>query len=316
MKYPVRHKNHVNETMSWAIAKNIIPQSWILRELSKKDYGVDAYLELILNDKGLVTGDVCYIQLKSTEKIKWKNNISKLPNIKKSTINYWLNLPAPVFIFYIDLSSKELYFCCINKFIRENYTKYYEAKKTMSIDFHCFNKLEIESEINKKANLTTFIYSYFSEKNYREIENSLRTLITHLKTYLMFILSNQHRDEFLLVEGERIFSLIDLYKLLKTISAYSFLEWKCSSLEEIYKQDYNAFNEINELHELFLTKILIELQKQLVTILKFYKHQFTVVEKDYRFINDYYVFKKLESIDVDLLERDPYSFDLDYDLSY
>lgn len=310
MEYPKRHKNHINESKSWSITKNIIPQEWIIRELNERDYGVDAYLELILNEKGLVSGDVCYIQLKSTEEIKWKDGETKLSKIKKSTINYWLSLPAPVFVFYIDLYLNELYFCSIEKYVRENYDKYLKNNDTMSLTFYQLNNLR------EDIGLVNFLYSYYTEKLKGETENALRTLVTHFKTYLEFILYNQNRDQFLIVEEERIYCLIDLYKLLNLLSQHAFIKWECMDIEAMFEEDYKVFGEISELHELFLSKMLVQLQKQLIKILRHYKDLYTVVEVDYRRNKDGMLLEKLESIDIDLLESDPHSINLDDSLSY
>ncbi|WP_433594981.1 DUF4365 domain-containing protein [Lysinibacillus xylanilyticus] len=312
MEYPKRHKNHVNESKSWSITSNVLPEEWIIRQLNERDYGIDGYVEIILNNEGLVSGDVCYIQLKSTEKIKWKNGKAKLSNIKKSTVNYWLSLPAPVFIFYIDLDLKELYFCSIEGYIRRNYDKYLNSNDTMGLIFNQLYNLET------KIGLINFLYLYSLEKHKEEIDSSLRTLVMHFKTYLEYILYNQGRDQFLIVEEERIFCLIDLYKLLKTLSKHTPIKWGCMDIREMYEDDFKAFGEISELHELFLTKMLVQLQKQLFEILRHYKELFTVVEVDYWRKKDVLLFDRLERIDLDALEKDPYEylFNLDNSLLY
>lgn len=119
----------------------------------------DAYIEIILNDEGFVSGDVCFIQLKSTDKIKWKNGKAKLSGIKKSTINYWMSLPAPVFIFWIDLSTEELFFCSIKSFIRKKFVKYKNSEKTMSITFKKLHNLEDE------MGMAIFLFFYFYDKH-------------------------------------------------------------------------------------------------------------------------------------------------------
>lgn len=44
--FPSRHKNHVLETMSYKIFNNAIPDYWVVRDMTERDYGFDAMLEL------------------------------------------------------------------------------------------------------------------------------------------------------------------------------------------------------------------------------------------------------------------------------
>lgn len=310
MKYPKRDKEHIKETKSWVITGNKLPQDWILRQLSERDYGVDAYIELILNKEGFVSGDVCFIQLKSTDSIRWKKGKAKLPGIKKSTINYWMSLPAPVFIFWIDLSTEELYFCSIKSFIRTHFDKFINSEKTMSITFNEVHNLEDE------VGLVNFLSFYFSDKHLNNVHNSLRTLVVHLKTYLEFILINQGRDFFLTVEEDRILSLIEFYNQLITLNKYSFIKWECMDLETMFNEDFEQFGEYDELHELFFSKMLSQLQCQMVKILKYYKEMFTIRERAYWINEDKILFRKLDSLDIEKLQKNPYSFDEDSYLSF
>jgi Domain of unknown function (DUF4365) len=63
MKLPKRPDTHVTEAESWRLFQAIAPNEWIVREVSERDYGIDAYIELASKD-GLVTGDLLSVQLK------------------------------------------------------------------------------------------------------------------------------------------------------------------------------------------------------------------------------------------------------------
>lgn len=310
--YPKRVKEHSKEARSWVITSNNVPQNWILRQLTERDYGIDAYIELILNKEGFVTGDGCFIQLKSTDIIKWKNEEAKLSGIKKSTINYWMNLPAPVFIFWVDLITEEVFYCSIKKYMRENYIKYLESEKTLSITFKKSNDLE-----NKKLNIGNFLLTYLADKHHNDVHNSLRTLIVHFKQYLEFILMNQGRDYFMTVEEDRIFNLVELYTQLLKLSSYSFIEWNCMDLRTMFEEDFTVFKEHGELHEHMLSRMLSQLQNQLFEILKYYKEMITVREGSYWVKKDKILYMKLDNLNIEKLEKDPYSFidELD-DLSF
>src|SRR5687768_14691814 len=100
MEFPKRPPQHVTETASWKVLQSRTPDMWMVRGVSERDYGIDAYIELATT-KGDVTGELCSIQLKGTESIDWKagNNRKRATvSIGVATVNYWMNLPVPVFL--------------------------------------------------------------------------------------------------------------------------------------------------------------------------------------------------------------------------
>lgn len=70
VQLPIRDTKHVTETSSYKIFSRNIPDHWIIREVSERDYGIDCYIELV-NGKNQVTGELISIQLKGKQKIKW-----------------------------------------------------------------------------------------------------------------------------------------------------------------------------------------------------------------------------------------------------
>ena len=88
MQLPDRIPNHIKETTSFKIFSNHIPDNWIIRDVTERDYGVDCYVEIV-NDKNQLTGDLASIQLKSTEEIDWNLDDTLLfSKVKISTSNY------------------------------------------------------------------------------------------------------------------------------------------------------------------------------------------------------------------------------------
>ena len=59
-----RPRNHILETISDKRLRNIIPDEWVIRELSS-DYGLDYMVEIFRNNQS--TGNIFFIQLKSTD---------------------------------------------------------------------------------------------------------------------------------------------------------------------------------------------------------------------------------------------------------
>ena len=68
MKYPKRPESHVIEADSWRLLQKLAPKNWIVREVSERDYGIDAYIELVSKD-GSNTGKLMSVQLKGVRKI-------------------------------------------------------------------------------------------------------------------------------------------------------------------------------------------------------------------------------------------------------
>ncbi len=63
MKLPIRPESHVTEAAAFKCFISKIPDRWIVRELTERDYGIDCYLEIV-NSNNLVTGMLLSIQLK------------------------------------------------------------------------------------------------------------------------------------------------------------------------------------------------------------------------------------------------------------
>jgi hypothetical protein len=58
MKFPERSDTHIIEAESWRLLQSLAPREWIVREVSERDYGIDAYIELV-SKGGQVTGSLC-----------------------------------------------------------------------------------------------------------------------------------------------------------------------------------------------------------------------------------------------------------------
>lgn len=89
----------------------------IFRELTGRDYGIDAIVELF--DDGIPTGKIAFIQIKATSSSisplsKTPNYIS-CPNISISNLNYSFQNNIPVILLYISLKGdKGFYYTTLN----------------------------------------------------------------------------------------------------------------------------------------------------------------------------------------------------------
>lgn len=265
MEYPQRPEQHIMEDESWGIFTNNIPSSWIAREMTKRDYGIDCYLELV-NEHNQVTGDMVFIQLKSTKEIGWTESNKEftytLSGIKESTVNYWLSLPLPVFIFLVDITKKEAYFVNIKKSIRRNY-KDFLSNKTISFKIN-------KAMIITRENILPFIAGYFSEKRFSVFNYHLTTLFMHLYQYVVFFNENIGRDEFLDVENDVHLTMIHLFETCRIIANQFFIDWNQKSLEERYKEDKEIFknSDSHSLHELTMTNILEDLRPKFIEVIE------------------------------------------------
>ena len=132
MKWPKRTSSHIQETKSWRLLASLAPDEWIVREVSERDYGIDAYIE-IATPTGDITGNLISVQLKGPAQVDWKDiewkdngersRIGTSPAIATATARYWLNLPVPVFLFVADLTVRDIYFASVEPQIRNHFDK-------------------------------------------------------------------------------------------------------------------------------------------------------------------------------------------------
>lgn len=282
MEFPERSIEHVIESTSKTIFKDTIPQHWIIRELTERDYGIDCYIEIVFADRK-VTGELCSIQLKGISKIDWREDpISKekkykLSGIKRSTVNYWMNFPIPVFIVLADLETNKSYFAPVKDQIREKYADYLNKKKRyFSFEFSS------SFELGTKRGINLFLAFYYVEYWFNEISNYLRGLLIHWQQYYEFIKDHQELDCFLDVEIEDQVIMEHIYRSCKFLSNFLWIEWNVISLPDLYKLDIQTWkNPSVTLHQKSLNRVLKELEPIFVEIIKRAKILITQKESDY-----------------------------------
>lgn len=268
MEFPKRTKTHIAETSSWKILQQAMPSKWIVREVTERDYGIDCYLEIIWKNNE-ITGDLCSLQLKGCEALQWEKKVGKwgkktrYSGIKKSTVNYWMNLPVPVFLMVAEISSGRLYFSPIKEQVRLQYSAYIDEHQT-TLGFPLFSEFSMGSP---KWEFLFFVH-YLKERSFNEFSSYLTGLLIHWNDYYDFILENQDRDCFLEVEEDRQLLLIHIYKTCKFLAQFIGVEWKVMSLAEAYKNDRETWKDpYCGMHEMTLDKILRGLQPIFVDVL-------------------------------------------------
>jgi len=300
MKLPKRPPAHIKESVSWKLLQYSVPSEWIVRDVSERDYGIDCYIELVSNEN-TVTGDLLSVQLKGTENLTWKYNKTKdrkeakFTGIKIETINYWMNLAVPVFLFVAETSSNNLYFAPIKHQVRNQYRKYLNQG---SLSF----SLSEQHSFTDESGLLNFIICYIQEKTFRDLTELSRTLLIHLPQYYEFICSNQGLDPFLEIEPEEELMFIHIYLTLHNLCKVLAIDWDIKWLNEIYEEDKKTWNSsFNCLHNLTMTKILPLVEKRLSEVLESIKTIVTVYQKEYWEKKEYILYRKAKDLDVSKL---------------
>ena len=83
---PIQHQL---ETKSRIAFESSLPAAWVYRTVNP-DYGIDGLVE-VFNENGITTGDLFFVQLKSTGKEDLTQALTiRLPQEKCGTVNYFV----------------------------------------------------------------------------------------------------------------------------------------------------------------------------------------------------------------------------------
>jgi len=258
MKFPTRSPTHKIEAASWRLLQEQAPDHWIVREVSERDYGIDAYIE-ITTPTGDVTGNLVSVQLKGVEKLNWKDKkpdgrTARSPQIKTSTANYWLNLPVPVFLFVADLSSRKIHYASVEHHLRSQYEK---LTTQDSITF----KLHEELAINARIGGALFPWFIARERAHPQFAFHITNMLSNIESFGNFIVFNQNRDSFMEIEFDRHMQFRALYETIQMSSWYLAKEWKVEPLRELYAKDRAQWkDDFVMLHESTLDYVLRKLE--------------------------------------------------------
>jgi len=115
---PIRAPQHVADTVAVLLFKKSLPKDWVVRELSERDYGIDALVEI--TSGGRMTGNVIAAQLKGDSRLTLGKRESKLfRRLKRSTYKYLLGLPTPSYLFVCAEAEQQVYWASLNQCERE-----------------------------------------------------------------------------------------------------------------------------------------------------------------------------------------------------
>ena len=124
----MRSYTHVIDTKAIKHVLNSIPDYWVVRELTERDYGIDLMVE-IFSESGKdkngspryrATGRICYLQVKGTEKPEEENRKNVKFSLKKETLLYVEKFSTPFFLVRVytnDKGRKAIYYCWLQRYI-------------------------------------------------------------------------------------------------------------------------------------------------------------------------------------------------------
>lgn len=275
MDLPIRSKQHISESKSFRIFRNNVPDEWIIRDITERDYGIDCYLEIVGNDQRL-TGELVSIQIKGINKINWnEDNQYKFGKIEISTTNYWYLFSVPVFICIVDLTTEEVFYLAVKKYIRENFDKYLNEK----IFNYIFNKNQIFDKNN--IQFPVFRYQYYIDQNYLILTNQITDFIVNYNEYYDYLENNIGRDFFLGVERLRIIRTKNIYNLIENLSALFHINWNLEKFENYKINSKNKYGDSYELYEEQLSEVAEKLLNKMKQLFIKIKTHICVTEETY-----------------------------------
>ena len=237
-----------------------------MREVSERDYGIDAYVELVSRD-GNITGDLMSVQLKGQKWIKWKPpdgraRVARSPSVRTATASYWHRFPVPVFLFIADLSTENVYFVPLQEHIRKEFDSLYTQQY---ITFPLYDGLDLKSE----SGLTLLRFLYNREKMHDHFVFHITNLINQIEVFDDFIQMNLYRDPFLYVKANPHLQFRALHEACRMASVYLNQEWTVAPLGELYRKDREEWDDGSTyLHEKTLSSALEVMQRALPALVR------------------------------------------------
>lgn len=209
LKYPKRSETHIQERISKETLTSVLPDKWIPREVTERDYGIDLLIEIVHEDESL-RGEVVSIQLKSSrDALKWNGSGQITESgINTSTGSYWLSFAIPVFICLVDIASKEVYFANAKEQCRQKFPDLLSDRDSMSFHFEKANLL------TKADAWQNFYPAYRREFNYEARIAKISDLLLHQESYFANLSENIGKDFHLSIEPNEEIQLFHIYTLV------------------------------------------------------------------------------------------------------
>lgn len=136
---------HNVETQSRDLVRTKIDENGdaLFREITERDYGIDAIVELF--DNGNVTGKLALLQIKSTQKaiVPLKRGEEISCKISSSNAQYALQNNIPVILIYTSLQEKgNFYFANVQSILKEHIHKIKRGQKSITVKIPLINSTQ------------------------------------------------------------------------------------------------------------------------------------------------------------------------------
>lgn len=273
-KFPKRHKNHILETMSYKVFNNALPNHWMVRELTERDYGFDALVELTtVNNE--VDGKIAAIQLKASSQFTFNiSGIYKHYAIDKRTTNFWLSSNLITFVFFTDEATKKLYFIPVNTYVRRNFARYNSCERF----FYEVSGSDIFTP-------DKFVNAFVECEKLPELESQITGIKMLYENFSEFFIKNHGRDFHMPIDDEgRERGLCGLYSRIEHICVLLDIYWDIVPIDIFISQ--KVIGSYVEMYEYHMTEILKFIDIKLLNCIEKIKEITLVKYSDYWLAKD------------------------------
>lgn len=194
-----RTETHITDTKAIKKILNIIPDHWVIRELSERDYGIDLMVEIFYEDgfdkNGKVkyesSGNVFYLQVKGTsKKLRFREDEISF-QLDRKTLLYVEKFTTPFLLVRLSTDNKhndDIYFVWLQRYIKDkldkNIPNWRDAlQKSFSIKIPKDNKLSQQFyKVESIASHIKYIEEYSEFYEIFSYLNNYFTLIHNVDT--------------------------------------------------------------------------------------------------------------------------------------
>jgi hypothetical protein len=126
----MRTESHVTDTKAVKRVMLVLPDHWVVRELTERDYGIDLLAEIFMpgltDGKGAdaydSSGAIFHIQIKGTSKILKRTKLDTINfSMSRDSLLYIEKFSVPFFLFRLSTheGAKKVYFVWLQRYIRD-----------------------------------------------------------------------------------------------------------------------------------------------------------------------------------------------------
>jgi len=259
---PLRDIKHISETASGKLFNFLMPDNWLVRSVTERDYGIDYYVEIV-DENDELTGKLISIQLKSRQSVSWtQKDTFAVSDIKLTTTNLWNEFAVPVFVFLADLDAKEVYYLSVKSYIRKHYIEY---SKQRGLTYHFDKTVKIATP----PDIPALVEAYDMDIARPRFESVLFTFWSSLTPYADFIMEHDNRDFHLGLEDDEAIFIEAILNNYLFLANYFKMDTYLPSIHQLKKQSRRKYgNRYYDLVEGALTDIAEELQQMTFKLLK------------------------------------------------